>query len=133
VVRDWLLGRRFGASGSLVTVERHRHDVLADRQPVAIAQPVRRLQPAVAPIEKSAVGRDVVEPVSAVAVTHLAMLGRDVARRIGQGPIKVLIAADIDPALAGHGHAERPAVRQAGFVLDGQRKSHSTRTCPNVN
>ena len=124
VIRYRLLGRRFGAAGSLFTVERHCDDVLADRQPVAMAQPMRRLEPAVASIEKRAIGRDVIEPVAAVAVAHLAVLAGDVARRVGQGPIEVLIAADIDHALAGHGHAERAAVRQAGFVLDGQRQPH---------
>src|SRR6185369_4931091 len=101
-------------------------DVVADLDPVAVAQPVRLADPPRVLVDESAVGRDVAQPVAAVLVADLAMLARDHAIGIGQDPVEVLVAADIEAALAADLEAHRPAVRQGGDVLDRQTQRHST-------
>jgi hypothetical protein len=71
--RRLLLAYRLALSG-LLAIKRNCNDILSDRQPVAVAQLVRRLEAPVAAIEKCPVRRDVVKPISAVAVADLAML-----------------------------------------------------------
>ena len=78
--------------------------------------------PVVSAVQEGSVGGYVVQPVGAVAVVNLAMLSGDEAGGIGQRPVEVLIAPDIDRPLAGDGELNRPAVRQVGVVFDKEAK-----------
>ena len=78
---------------------------MPDAKPVAIAKPVRRVHPMVGPVQEGAVGGNVVQPVPAVLIADLAMLAGNVAGRVGQGPIEMRVAPDVDATLALDRHA----------------------------
>ncbi|MBB4381149.1 hypothetical protein GGD61_005829 [Bradyrhizobium sp. SBR1B] len=84
-----------------VILERNGDDVMADREPVSVAQAVRPSHALVGAVEKSAVRRDVVQPIAAVAKVHLAMLAGNRPRRIRQRPVEVTVPANIDRTPAG--------------------------------
>jgi hypothetical protein len=124
VVPKIVVSRRLQLAGrrhALITrraFDGHSHHVVADDQPIAIPQPVRAFEAAFLAIEERAVGRDVVQHVAAVLITDLAVLARDGAAGIGQGPIEMPVAADIDAAHALDRNAQRTAVREACLVFD---------------
>src|SRR5947207_2335532 len=97
---------------------------MADGETVAVAQPVWRLHAMVAAVEEGAVGGDVVQPVAAVFVADFGVLAGNEAGRIGQRPIEVGVAADIDVPPPGDRNAEGPAVGQAGLVFDLEIERH---------
>ncbi len=115
-------GRRRGVFGggrlgrSFLALDRDRHDVVAYRETVAVAEPVRRGHPMVGAVQEGAVGGDVVQPIASVLVADLAMLAGNVPGRVRQGPIEMRVAPDVDAALADDAKADRPAIRQGGFV-----------------
>ena len=108
----------------LVAVDRYRDDVLADLQPVAVAQPVRALHALVAAVDERAVAGHVVQPVRPLAIADLAVLAGDESARVGQRPIEVGIAPDIDPAATAQLVGKRSPVRQPGFVFYCENKRH---------
>jgi hypothetical protein len=64
------------------------------------------------------------EPVGVVVPPDLAMFAGNGPGRIGEGPIEILVATDIDAALALNRYAQRPAIWQARFVFDFERQGH---------
>ena len=89
-------GRRGRAPKLSPLLNRNGDNVGPDVQPIAISQEVRGVEPVLGAVDKGAVGRDVVKPVSAVAIANLAVLARDASAWVGQGPIEVRIAAKIE-------------------------------------
>jgi hypothetical protein len=80
--------------------DRHIDDVVADRQALAVLQPVGALHPLRGAVDEDAVGRNVVEPVAIVLVADFAMAAGNVAARIGQRPVEMLFASDLEAAVA---------------------------------
>ena len=123
--RDRRPGRLSAAAASSPSIA-DSDDVVADFDPVAVAQPVRRLQPAVAAVQdrcRSSRRR-------AASRRHRGSEPRNACPRSvrvgsGQRPVEVLVAADVEPALARDGDAQRAAVRKAGFVLDREAQAPS--------
>ncbi|MGY4331787.1 hypothetical protein ACVWWG_006204 [Bradyrhizobium sp. LB7.2] len=113
----------WGAPASL-SLQRNSDDVVADREPIAVAQAVRPAYALVGTIEKGAVGRDVVQPIATVAKVHLAMLSGNRPRRIRQRPVEVTVPANIDRTPAGDRKRHRSAVRKIRFVLDIKAQHH---------
>jgi hypothetical protein len=64
--------------------------------PVAMLQPVRLGQASGLPVDRRAVGGNVVQPVPAISEMNLAMLARDESFRIGKRPIQKRITPDIN-------------------------------------
>ncbi|MCW2325295.1 hypothetical protein M2229_005978 [Bradyrhizobium japonicum] len=85
----------WAAPASLI-LQRNSDDVVADREPVTVAQAVRPPHALVGTIEEGAVGRNVVQPIATVAKVHLAMFSGNRPRRIRQRPVKVTVPANID-------------------------------------
>src|SRR5713226_8599641 len=85
---------------------------------------MRRLQAAIGAVEKRAVGRDVVQPIGAVVPPYFAVLSGYQPAGVGESPVEILIATDVDAALALDRYAERPAIRQAGLVFYRERQCH---------
>src|SRR6188768_3213293 len=52
------------------------------------------------------------------------MLAGDDAVGIGQHPVEILVAPDIEAALARNGNADRAPVGQGGHILDRQTQRH---------
>src|ERR1700674_1123449 len=102
LLRDRSAGIRRSASSchTLVRVERDVDDIVADDDAVAVAKPMRLPHSLLGTIQKGAVGRDVVQPITAVAVMNLAMLARNETRRIRQRPVQMTIPTDIDRTLS---------------------------------
>ena len=114
-------GRRHGAFGgrfgrSFLAFDCDRDDVVAHRESVAAAEPMGLGHPMVGPVQKGAVGGDIVQPVAPVLIAYLAMLAGNVPGRVRQGPIEMRIASDVDAALAADVTANRSTIRQGGFV-----------------
>src|SRR5258706_14611532 len=61
------------------------------------------------------------------------MLAGNEAAGVWQGPVKVLVASDVDAALALYRHAQRAAVRQARLVLDSKRQAHRRLLLRSIN
>jgi hypothetical protein len=68
-------------------------------------------------IDEGAIGRDVVNPVSAVAIANLAVLARDASARVGQRPVEVRIAAEIEASSLDL-DPDRAAIREPINVFD---------------
>jgi hypothetical protein len=86
------------------------------REAVAAAEPVRGVHPMIGAVQKGAVGGHVVQPIAPVLVANLAMLAGNVPGRVRERPIEMRVAPDVDAALAGNAKADRPTVRQGGFI-----------------
>ena len=79
-------GRRRATARRLLSLDRDRDDIGADVQPVAVAQEIGRVEAVGRAIDERAIGRNVVQPISAIAKADLAMLAR---RRSGSGRARV--------------------------------------------
>ena len=121
------IGRHRRRIGRRIRLDRHRDDVLPDLDPVAGLQLVRLVQPEFGIVDEGAVPRDVLQPVIAILEPDLAVLARYKPGRIGQRPVEILVAADIDAAPWRHGATERTAVGKRRVVLDLQVQRHSVR------
>ena len=119
-------GSRAGsiAIPGFLAVEIHPDDVVADLDAVTILQPMRICQAPRVLVDECTVGGSIAQPVSAVLIADLAMLAGDDAAGIGQHPVEILVASDIEAALARNGNADRASVRQAGHILDRKTQRH---------
>jgi hypothetical protein len=97
---------------------------VADLDAIRVPEPVRALHPAIASVQESTVGRDVMQPVAAIPVANFAMLPGDRPGRIWQGPVQVLIPADVEPPFPRDFDAQRAPVRQSGYILNLQSQRH---------
>lgn len=70
-------------------------------------------------VDGRTVGGDVMQPVAAVAEVNFAVLARDEPFGIGQRPVEIRVAANIDAATINLDE-DRPAVRQRVNVFDSQ-------------
>src|SRR5215471_20981103 len=57
------------------------------------------------------------------------MLARDETAGVRQRPVEILVAANIDAALALDRHAQWTAVREARLVFDSKRQAHRQLLC----
>ena len=105
-------------------IDRDRNNVMPDRKPIAVTKPMRCAHPMVGTVQEGAVGGYVVQPVTSVLVANFAMLAGNVAGRIGQGPIEMCSAPDVDAALATNATTDWPTIRQGGLVDQLKNKFH---------
>ena len=75
-------------------------------------------------VEERAVSGHIMEPITSVPVTDFTVLTGNVPSRIGQGPIEVSCSSDIDAPLASDVIADRPTIRQRGFIDQLKHQSH---------
>jgi hypothetical protein len=99
---------------------------MADFETIAVAQAIGRLHPVLRAVDKCAVGGDVMQPIGAIAKAHLAMAPRNGAARVGQRPVEMLVATNVDASGARDPDAERAAVGQPRLVLNGQDEGHAS-------
>ena len=95
---------------------------MANRKAIAVAQFVRRLETSVRTVKKRAVGRHVVQPKSPVAPAYFAMFAGNKPAGVRQGPVKILIAANIDTARSLDRNTQRAAIGQSCFIFDFKRQ-----------
>src|SRR5699024_9775443 len=97
----------------------------ADMDPVAIHQPVRLRQAARTPVKSRPVGRDIMQPVTAIPVADLAMLARYESLRIRQCPVEIGVAANIEAAPVNL-ETDRAAIRQRIDIIKAKAERHVT-------
>ena len=111
-------GRSAGLRGGLA-LHLHRDDVGADGEPVPVAQEIGGVEPVLGAVDIGAVGRNVVQPVAAVAKTNLEMLARHGAARVRERPVEMGVTAHIEAASL-HFDPQRPSVRQPIHIFNRQ-------------
>ena len=98
---------------------RDRDHVFANVELVAVDQLVGALDPLRVVVDEGAIGRDVIEPVSAVEKPDFAMLARDEPAWVGQSPIEMLITAKVQPPLV-HLDEQRSAIGEAIEIFNSK-------------
>lgn len=91
------LGRRSRCCGHATQLD--CDDVGADVDPVAVLETVGFGYPPRHPVDGRSIGRNVVQPVPAIAEMNLAVLSGNESLGIGQRPVQIGISPDIDATL----------------------------------
>jgi hypothetical protein len=99
---------------------------MTDGKTIAIAQPVRCLHAMTGSVQESAVGGNIVQPITTIFVADFTMLVRNESSRIRQGPVEMSGPPDGDGAFTAELKAHRTAIRQSRFVDQLKSERHGT-------